>query len=176
MASICFHTGGGILSDALRRMLGPEFSAFHFSYITLHYLGLWHHDLPNQYGDLLCQVWWRSINSLGRYHAHKFSYMTLYDLNLWPLSLRFASSTLSPSLERQTCRATLTPWPWIPNQFTYPSWWVTMSSLMEIHQLTKEILHPESSVTHRQMQGRTDRRTQNIMPPFCTVLPHNSFI
>jgi len=33
-----------------------------------------------------------------------------------------------------------TPLPWIPNQFIYPSWWVTISSLMKIYWLTSEIL------------------------------------
>jgi len=32
MARICWHPGGGIPSNALRRMLSPKFSAFHYNY------------------------------------------------------------------------------------------------------------------------------------------------
>jgi len=93
--------------------------------MTPHDLDLWPHDLEylinssTLHDELPCQVWWRSIKSLGRYQARKvFKHDPIWP---WTLTLR----------------------PWIPNQFIYPSWWVTMSSLIKIHQLTMEISCPQ---------------------------------
>jgi len=55
----------------------------------------------------------------------------------------------------------LTLWPWIPNQFTYPSWWVTKSRLMKIHQLTREISSPQDFHSWPHLTLTFDPMTKN---------------
>jgi len=79
-----------------------------------------------------------------------FSNRTSYCLDLWPhdheysVHLSFMVSHLVKFDEApSTWPWPLTPWSWIPNQFMYSSQGVTLSSLMKIHQLPREISCPQ---------------------------------